>query len=107
MLETVEKFVTALVSSLADDTFVKATFGNYKGDDKHLQKLNVRRVTTRKGSRLYFLYRTDTRDTVKNHSLDEGFKLIASFSVQNFSADIFLRPRPIINSRSAKKANRV
>lgn len=90
MLETVEKFVTALVSSLADDTFVKATLGNYKGDDKHLQKLNVRRLTTRKGSRLYFLYRTDTRDTVKNHSFDEGVKLIGELlGTEFFSGHLF------------------
>lgn len=84
MLETVEKFVAALSSSLADDTFVKATLGNYKGDDKHLQKLNIRRLTTKKGARLYFLYRTDTRDTVKNHSLDEGTKLIANLLDKEF-----------------------
>ncbi|MGB7202238.1 MAG: SAM-dependent methyltransferase [Pyrinomonadaceae bacterium] len=90
MLETVEKFVTALVSSLADDTFVKATLGNYKGVDKQLQKLNVRRLTTRKGSRLYFLYRTDTRDTVKNHSFDEGVKLIGELlGTEFFSGHLF------------------
>ena len=90
MLESLEKFVAAIAASLGDDTFVKATLGNYKGDDKHLQKLNIRRVTTKKGARLYFLYRTDTRDTVKNHSLDEGAKLIASLlGTEFFSGHLF------------------
>lgn len=90
MLESIEKFVAAITASFADDTFVKATLGNYKGDDKHLQKLNIRRLTTKKGARLYFLYRTDTRDTVKNHSLDEGAKLIASFlGTEFFSGHLF------------------
>lgn len=90
MLESIEKFVAAITASFADDTFVKATLGNYKGDDKHLQKLNIRRLTTKKGERLYFLYRTDTRDTVKNHSLDEGAKLIASLlGTEFFSGHLF------------------
>jgi hypothetical protein len=90
MLETVEKFVAAMTASLADDTFVKATLGNYKGVNEHLQKLNVRRLTTRKGSRLYFLYRTDTRDTVKNHSFDEGVKLIGELlGTEFFSGHLF------------------
>lgn len=90
MLETVEKFVAAITASLADDTFVKATLGNYKGGDKHLQKLNVRRLTTKKGARLYFLYRTDTRDTVKNHSLDEGARTIGELlGTEFFSGHLF------------------
>jgi hypothetical protein len=90
MLESVEKFVAVLRTSLADDTFVKVTLGNYKGDDKHLQKLNIRRLTTKKGARLYFLYRTDTRDTVKNHSLDEGSNLIANLlGTEFFSGHLF------------------
>jgi hypothetical protein len=90
MLERIEKFVAAIVSSLADDTFVKATLGNYKGDDKHLQKLNVRRLKTKKGARLYFLYRTDTRDTVKNHSPDEGARLIGELlGTEFFSGHLF------------------
>lgn len=90
MLETVENFAAAVRSSLADETFVKATLGNYKGDDKHLQKLNIRRLTTKKGARLYFLYRTDTRDTVKNHSLDDGARLIAKLlGTEFFSGHLF------------------
>lgn len=90
MLESVEKFVAAIAASLADDTFVKATLGKYKGGDKHLQKLNIRRLTTKRGARLYFLYRTDTRDTVKNHSLEDGPKLIASLlGTEFFSGHLF------------------
>ncbi|MFN0139339.1 MAG: class I SAM-dependent methyltransferase [Pyrinomonadaceae bacterium] len=90
MLETVEKFVAAIAASLTDDRFVKATLGNYKGDDKHLQKLNIRRLTTRKGARLCFLYRTDTRDTVKNYPVGEGTKLIATLlGTEFFSGHLF------------------
>ncbi len=77
MLDTVEKFLTALGSSLADGTFVKATLGNYKGGDAHLQKLNIRLIDTKKGRRLFFLYKYDTRDTAKNYDLAEAQRLIA------------------------------
>jgi hypothetical protein len=48
------------------------TLGNYKGADKHLQKIQVRLIKTGKGVRLYFLYRGDTRDTAKNCSFRDG-----------------------------------
>lgn len=77
MLDTVEKFLAAFGSSLADGTFVKATLGNYKGGDEHLQKLNIRLIDTKKGRRLFFLYKYDTRDTAKNYDFDDGQRLLA------------------------------
>jgi SAM-dependent methyltransferase len=76
MLETIEKFVAEFAASLASDTFVKLTLGNYKGADEHLQKLNIRRVQTKKGSRLFFLYRHDTRDTAKNYEVSAAIELV-------------------------------
>ena len=76
MLEQVEKFLDELSASLADGTFVKMTLGNYKGADEHLQKILVRLVRTKKGTRLFFLYRSDTRDTAKNFDFDTGVALI-------------------------------
>jgi len=84
MLETVENFVAELAASLAADTFVKMTLGNYKGADEHLQKLNIRRVQTKKGSRLFFLYRSDTRDTAKNYEIDEGVEIVKKMLGSDF-----------------------
>lgn len=72
MLQTVEKFLDEFAGSLAAGTFVKATLGNYKGRDKHLQKVHIRPIKTKKGKRLFFLYRSDTRDTAKNFAFEEG-----------------------------------
>lgn len=77
MLESIEKFLAAFAESLGDGTFVKATLGNYKGGDEHLQKLNIRLIDTKKGRRLFCLYKYDTRDTAKNYDLDEAQRLIA------------------------------
>ena len=77
MSENVDKFIAELARSLAGASFVKLTLGNYKGTDPHLQKLLVRLVKTKKGDRLYILYRSDTRDTAKNFDFDTGVGLIA------------------------------
>lgn len=90
MLDTVEKFIAAFAGSLNDETFVKMTCSNYKGADGHLQKLLIRLIKTKKGTRLSFQYRYDTRDIVKNHDFDEGIKLVAaSLGKDFFSAHLF------------------
>lgn len=76
MIENVEKFIAEFAKSLHEETFVKMTLGNYKGPDEHLQKLLIRLITTRKGTRLFFLYRYDTRDTAKNHDFNESIALL-------------------------------
>jgi SAM-dependent methyltransferase len=76
MSENVDKFVDTLASSLKKGSFIKLTLGNYKGTDEHLQKILVRLVSTRKGERLYFLYRGATRDTAKNFDFNTGVALI-------------------------------
>ncbi len=90
MLETVENFVAALGESLAAGTFVKLTLGNYKGGDEHLQKINARLIKTKKGTRLFFLYRSDTRDTAKNYEPGEGVELIGNLlGTDFFSGHLF------------------
>ena len=76
MHENVDKFISEFSKALKDGTFVKMTLGNYKGADEHLQKMLVRLVSTKKGTRLYFLYRGATRDTAKNFDFDTGVALI-------------------------------
>jgi SAM-dependent methyltransferase len=60
--------------------------GNYKGADEHLQKAMVRLIETKKGTRLFFLYRYNTRDTAKNYAFDEGIKLLRSMLGTEFFA---------------------
>ncbi len=76
MDENVEKFITELGESLKNGTFVKMTLGNYKGTDEHLQKVHIRPIQTKKGERLFFLYRYDTRDTAKNYDFDTSISLV-------------------------------
>jgi len=90
MSENADKFLGILAESLEKQTFVKLTLGNYKGPDDQLQKMLVRLVTTKKGTRLYFLYRGATRDTAKNYDLDTGIALIGDALDNGFrSAHLF------------------
>jgi SAM-dependent methyltransferase len=83
-IENVEKFIAEFARSLHEETFVKMTLGNYKGEDKHLQKLLLRLIDTRKGRRLFFLYRYDTRDTAKNHDYTESVKIMREIVGRDF-----------------------
>jgi SAM-dependent methyltransferase len=90
MIENVEKFIAEFARSLEEETFVKMTLGNYKGADEHLQKLLLRLIETRKGNRLFFLYRYDTRDTAKNHDFAEAVKILRTiFGKDFFSGHLF------------------
>lgn len=89
-IENVEKFIAELAKSLHEETFVKLTLGNYKGADEHLQKILVRLVDTKKGTRLFFLYRYDMRDTAKNYDFAEGVgKLKQILGNEFFSGHLF------------------
>src|SRR5215204_4068273 len=89
-IENVEKLVSEFARSLQEETFVKMSLGNYKGPDGHLQKLLLRLIETRKGKRLFFLYRYDTRDTAKNHDYSESVKILQKLIGGDFfSAHLF------------------
>lgn len=84
MLETSEKFLDEFAKALAGGIFVKMTLGNYKGDDPHLQKIHIRLVKTKKGTRLFFLYRSDTRDTAKNYDFETGREILGKMLEAEF-----------------------
>lgn len=83
-IENVEKFISEFARSLTEETFVKMSLGNYKGADEHLQKVLLRPIETRKGKRLFFLYRYNTRDTVKNHDFNESVKILRNLLGKDF-----------------------
>ena len=85
-----EQFIEALSSSLDESSFVKLSLGKYRGEDANLQKILIRLIQTKKGTRLFFLYRYNTRDMVKNYSFDEGVQLVREMlGVSFMSAHLF------------------
>jgi len=90
MRAEIEKFVGKLRLSLAENSFVKLTLGNYKGEHEHLQKISVRAIETKKGSRLAFQSRFDTRDIVKNFDPEAAVDRVAEHLQNGFrSAHLF------------------
>ena len=84
MDENVEKFTAELRKSLTRSTFVKLILSNYKGEGRQLQKISVRPIETRKGSRLMFQFRFETRDVVKNLSHEEAPAEIGNLLASGF-----------------------
>ncbi len=90
MTENIEKLIAEFARSLQENTFVKMTLGNYRGNDAHLQKLLIRLVETKRGTRLFFLFRQDTRDTAKNFDFTEGVAKVKEFlGTDFFSGHLF------------------
>ena len=84
MTEAIQNFLKAFANSLNAGTFVKLSLANYKGADPHLQKINIRLIETKKGIRLFFRYRHDARDIVKNYELKDGRTLISKLLGSDF-----------------------
>jgi SAM-dependent methyltransferase len=104
--ETILQFVAELRQSLENCTFVKLTIGNYKGDDDSLQKILVRPLKTKRGSRLMFQYRAKTSDRVENFEAVEAVSQIESFLTSGFrSGHLFTTEKDLqltIGKRAAK-----
>ena len=76
------RFLSLLHIAVNDGTLVKLTLGKSRSNDATLKNLFVRPVTLKAGPHLSFLWRHDTRDVTKNHSVEEALeqldKLIGS-----------------------------
>lgn len=81
-----EKFFAALDESLDSGTFVKLTLAKYRGAEVGLKNVYVRPVELKGGRRLSFLYRYKTRDAVKNHTYEEGARLLRKMLGAEFSS---------------------
>lgn len=105
--ENIEKFLSVFSESWADGTFIKATLGNYKGSDPHLQKINIRTIETKKGRRLFLLYKFDTRDTAKNFSFADGLSLIRKHLTDEFRSGHLFTTTNDLQLDIGKKSSRL
>ncbi|WP_240755288.1 SAM-dependent methyltransferase [Pedobacter sp. SYP-B3415] len=67
-----ETFASRVAESLHNKTFVKLSFGNYRGEEPELKQVLVREVEIKRKQMLAFTFRYRSRDIVKNFTLDEG-----------------------------------
>lgn len=71
-----EEFTHRLQTSLADNTFVKISLGNYKGKEENLKNVYAKRILIKTEEKLSFTYRYKTRDIVKNYSIPDGVAMV-------------------------------
>lgn len=84
-----QEFQNQLADSVASNVFVKVSLGNYKGNDKELKNVYVRRIKIKKAEMLSFTYRNKTRDIVKNFSIADGLIRINHFISNDFKICTF------------------
>ncbi len=99
-----QQFISFLSESLGDGSFVKLSLGKYKGDDPNLQKMLIRLINTKKGTRLFFLYRFNTRDVVKNFSFDEGVEKVREVLGTSFMSGHLFTLKQDVQIEFGKKA---
>lgn len=84
--EKISEFTQGIEKSLTDQTFVKLSLGNYKGQEENLRNIYLKRILIKNEEKLSFTYRYKTRDIVKNYDLSEGVAMIGTFMSEGFNA---------------------
>jgi SAM-dependent methyltransferase len=69
-------FISLLEKSISDNTFVKMSFGNYKGVTEALKNCYLKKILVKNEEKLSVTYRYQTKDIVKNYSIGEGLDLV-------------------------------
>lgn len=75
-MDIVSSFIAQLNISLADNSFIKLSLGNYKGAVSELKKIYVKPVIIKRVLKLSFTYRFQTKDVVKNFTIEDGISEI-------------------------------
>jgi SAM-dependent methyltransferase len=100
-----QDFHQQLTTSIAADTFIKISLGNYHGNDKELKNVYVRRIKVKKVEMLSFTYRNKTRDIVKNLPIVDGLTRICQFISNDFRICTFFSTGKEVIVEHDKKGN--
>ncbi len=79
MNETIVNFLENIRQSFEAGTLVKITLAKPRSKSAELKNIYVRPVELKKGLMLSFTYRYQTKDEVKNYTIDEALELISGF----------------------------
>lgn len=107
MSDAAAKFIDELSQSLSADEFVKLTLSNYRGTEPHLQKVSVRPIETKKGRRLFFQFRYDTRDITKNYDGNEAVGQIRALIDSGFRSGHLFTTAKDLQLTVGKKSSRL
>ncbi len=91
------QFIDFLKSGLEDNSFIKAQLTDYKGEEKELKALHLKKVIVKRQEKVSFLYRYKTNDITKNHFPDEAVKELSTLLKENGfrSAQLFTLKRDV------------
>ncbi|GHB53768.1 methyltransferase [Persicitalea jodogahamensis] len=70
-------------SSLADNTFIKAQFSDYRGEEEDLKSLYLKKVIVKRQEKVSFLYRYRTKDITKNYPPEEAVQRLGTLVAEN------------------------
>jgi hypothetical protein len=87
---SVKDFLPALEASLADNSFVKLSLGNYRGAEPSLKNIYIRKISVKGTEKLSFTYNYKTRDIVKNHDTEKAIAEIQKHLSHGFNAATLL-----------------
>ena len=89
-----DDFLAQLTASARDGSFVKLTLGKARSADPSLRNLMVRPITLRGSPHFCFVWRHETQDITKNHTVDDALRLLAPLVGTDFySAHLFTTAR--------------
>lgn len=99
------QFELMLASSIENQEFIKLTLGRYKGQEDGLRKIFVKIIRIKSGVKLSLTYSYETKEIVKNYSIDEGITLIGSVIGNDFMSSVLFTIRQDIRLEYNKKQN--
>lgn len=83
-MNNIQHFLSAIVKSTLNNTFVSISLGNYKGTEENLKNIYIKRILIKKEEKLSFTYRYKTKDIVKNYDIKEGIEKIQNALNEGF-----------------------
>lgn len=93
-----DQFITRIQESISDKQLINLQLANKRNLESDLKSVHVKPVLLKKGERLCFVYRHQTKDITKNYVLDDGITILAELLTNDFyqaslytaQADVFL-----------------
>lgn len=82
--DVLQKFANLLNASIANNSFIKLSLGNYQGNDAALKNLYVRKIKIKRADMLSFNYRYKTRDIFKNFAIEDGVGKVIQYISNDF-----------------------